>query len=408
MIVEREKKKEKSLICLVQSKVIRLLSLSASGLCSLSIAVLCTGCRTDEPITPPEEEQKGDTTQTEIIGFYLLNEGNMGSNKATLDYYDYRTATYRRNIYAEANPDVPKELGDVGNDLQIYGGRLYAVINCSNKVEVLDVGTCRRIGQVDIPNCRYIAFDGQYAYVTSYAGPVSLDASHAQIGYVARFDTATLQIDATCIVGYQPDELAVVGNKLYVANSGGYMMPDYDSTLSVIDLTTFREIKRITVAKNLHRVRADKYGQLWVSSRGDYYDTPAKLYCINTASDEVTASLNVAASDLDIVGDSLYACATAWDYIEMDDKISYSIINVRTREVVCDNFITDGTEQQIDKPYGIKVNPVTREIFVTDAKNYVYPGALHCYSPDGVRKWSVQTGDIPAHMAFVRQLKIIN
>jgi len=368
-------------------------------------SLLIAGCRTDEPVTPPEEERKGDTTHTEIIGFYLLNEGNMGSNKSTLDYYDYTTATYRRNIYAEANPDVPKELGDVGNDLQIYGGRMYAVINCSNKVEVLDANTCKRIGQVNIPNCRYICFDGQYAYVTSYAGPVSLDASHAQIGYVARFDTTTLQIDTICLVGYQPDELAVVGNKLYVANSGGYMMPDYDSTVSVIDLTTFKEIKRIAVAKNLHRVRADKYGKLWVSSRGDYYDMPAKLFCIDTESDEVIASLGIAVSDLDIAGDSLYACATAWDYIEMDDKISYSIINVRTREVVCEKFITDGSESMIAKPYGIKVNPVTQEIFVTDAKNYVNPGMLHCYSPDGGLKWSVQTGDIPAHITFVKQCK---
>lgn len=365
------------------------------------VSLLIAGCRRDEPVTPPEEEQKGEVVQNEIAGFYLLNEGNMGSNKSTLDYYDYTTATYSRDIYAEANPNVPKELGDVGNDLKIYGGRMYAVINCSNKVEVLDARTCKRIGQVDIPNCRYITFDGRYAYVTSYAGPVSLDASHAQIGYVARFDTASLQIDATCLVGYQPDEPAVVNGKLYVANSGGYMVPDYDSTVSVIDLTSFTETKRITVAKNLWRARADRYGQLWVSSRGDYYDTPAKLYCIDTNTDRIVDSVSMAVSALDIVGDSLYACATAWDYIEMDDVLSYSILNVRTRETVSTGFIIDGTDAQIQKPYGIKVNPLTRDIYVTDAKNYVNPGMLHCYSPAGVLQWSVRTGDIPAQIAFL-------
>lgn len=363
--------------------------------------LLLAGCRQDAPVLPPEEEQKGDTVRNEIVGFYLLNEGNMGSNKSTLDYYDYTTATYSRDIYAEANPNVPKELGDVGNDLKIYGGRMYAVINCSNKIEVLDARTCKRIGQVDIPNCRYITFSGRYAYVTSYAGPVSLDASHAQIGYVARIDTATLQIDGTCNVGYQPDELAAVGSKLYVANSGGYMSPDYDSTVSVIDLTTFRETKRIPVAVNLWRVRPDNNGLLWVSSRGDYYDVPAKLYCIDTQTDQLIDSLSIAVSALDIVGDSLYACATEWDYVAMEDVLSYSIVNVRTRKMVNSHFITDGTEAQIQKPYGIKVNPLTREIFVTDAKNYVNPGALHCYGADGVLKWSVRTGDIPAQIAFL-------
>ena len=365
------------------------------------MGVLIAGCRQDVVVFPPEEEQHGEKQISEVLGFYLLNEGNMGSNKATLDYYDYATAVYSRNIYASANPDVPKELGDVGNDLQIYGGRLYAVINCSNKVEVMDAKTARRIGQVDIPNCRYITFDGQYAYVSSYAGPVSLDASHAQTGYVARFDTATLQIDGQCLVGYQPDELAVADGKLYVANSGGYMAPDYDSTVSVIDLASFTETKRIEVAKNLWRVRADQHGQLWVSSRGDYYGTPAKLYCIDTKTDAVVDSLDVAVSALDIAGDSLYACATAWDYINYTDVVSYAIVDVRTREERTTNFITDGTDAQIHKPYGIKVHPLTREVYVTDAKNYVSPGMLHCYGQDGVRKWSVRTGDIPGMITFL-------
>ena len=367
----------------------------------LTALVVLPSCRKDEPVLPPEEEQHGDTVLTSIVGFYLLNEGNMSSNKTTLDYYDYTTATYRRNIYAESNPDVPKELGDVGNDLKIYGGRLYAVINCSNKIEVMDAKSCQRIGQIDIPNCRYITFDGPYAYVTSYAGPVSVDASHAQIGYVARIDTATLEVMDQCLVGYQPDELAVVGNKLYVANSGGYMVPNYDTTVSVIDLTTFKETRRITVAKNLWLVRPDAYGYLWVSSRGDYYDTRAKLYCIDSRTDQVVDSLDVAVSSMDIVGDSLYACATDWNYETYDNEITYTIVNVRTRQVVTRRFITDGTDAQIDKPYCVRVHPITRDIYITDAKNYVTPGNLHCYSPEGVLRWSTRTGDIPAKIAFL-------
>ncbi len=77
------------------------------------------GCREDPKIPSSEQEQAGTAEQTSIQGLYLLNEGNMGSNKATLDYYDYSQALYMRNIYAQANPNVPMELGDVGNDLQI-------------------------------------------------------------------------------------------------------------------------------------------------------------------------------------------------------------------------------------------------------------------------------------------------
>ena len=364
-------------------------------------AIVICSCRQEVTIFTPEEEVHGEKQETEIEGFYLLNEGNMGSNKSTLDYYDYATATYHRNIYAEANPTVPKELGDVGNDLQVYGNRLYAVINCSNKVEVMDLHTSKRIGQIDIPNCRYIRFKGQYGYVTSYAGPVEINPNYEQIGYVAKFDTATLQVTDRCLVGFQPDELEIAGNKLFVANSGGYMVPNYENTVSVIDLNTFKETKRIDVDINLHRLRADSHGQLWVTSRGDYYDIPSRLYCIDLETETVVDYVPTAVSNLDLAGDSLYEYATEWSYIEMRDVVTYGIVDVRTRRLVDTCFIKDGTEQKIKKPYGIKVNPKTKEIYITDAKDYVTPGVIYCFSPEGIQKWNTRTGDIPAHIAWV-------
>ena len=88
----------------------------------LSLTLAATSCREDELVVPTEYEIIGDeNNDTSVRGFYLVNEGNMGSNKCTLDYYDYRTGLYSRNFYAEKNPNVIKELGDVGNDIGIYG-----------------------------------------------------------------------------------------------------------------------------------------------------------------------------------------------------------------------------------------------------------------------------------------------
>ena len=81
--------------------------------------LLLQSCRHDIIVWPSEEEEVGDTRQDSILGFYLLNEGNRGSNKGTMDYYDYTTGTYIRNIYGNANPSAVKELGDVGNALRI-------------------------------------------------------------------------------------------------------------------------------------------------------------------------------------------------------------------------------------------------------------------------------------------------
>ncbi len=367
------------------------------GSCVLLLFFLLS-CRGPEIILPSEEEQRGETMHTEVQGFYLLNEGNMGSNKATLDYYDYTTATYTRNIFAEANPEITQGLGDVGNDLRIYGNRLYAVINCSNLIEVMDARSAKHIGQLNIPNCRYLAFADGYGYCTSYAGPVQI--GNTQIGYVAKFDTATLRIVDTCHVGFQPDGLEVVGNRLYVANSGGYLAPDYDSTLSVIDLASFKQVATIPVAPNLHRVQADHLGQLWVSSRGDYFDTPSRLFCLSLSSTTNSLdTLNIPVSNFCILGDSLYYISTEYSYETYEDVISYGIVDIRTHQLLTTYLITDGTT--LVKPYGIAVHPTTREIYITDAGNYVTPGMLYCFSPQGSLQWSVRTGDIPSAICFL-------
>lgn len=136
----------------------------------MSVCIL-SSCRTEPEMASSSSVEVGDRQLGTYRGFYLLNEGNMGSNKCTLDYYDYEEGIYYRNIYAERNPSVVMELGDVGNDMAVYRDRLYIVVNCSHKVEVLDARTAVRIGQVDIPNCRFIKFVGDKAYVSSYVGP---------------------------------------------------------------------------------------------------------------------------------------------------------------------------------------------------------------------------------------------
>lgn len=370
---------------------------------SMLLLLFCA-CRKEEPIVPSTDtDVTPGTAGEDIKGFFLLNEGNMGNNKSTLDYFDYETGVYTKNIYAERNPGVVKELGDVGNDLQIYGNKLYAVINCSHFVEVMDVETARHITQISIPNCRYIVFDKGCAYVSSYAGPVQIDPN-ARLGYVAKVDTVSMEVVDTCTVGYQPEEMVICGGKLYVANSGGYRVPNYDRTVSVIDLKTFTEIRKIDVAVNLHRMEVDRRGYIYVSSRGDYYDTPSRTFIIDSRTDKVVGEIeNLANSEMALCGDSLYVYSTEWSYYTNDWTITYALYDTAKGEVITRNFITDGTQKEIEIPYGVAVNPETREFFVTDAKNYVTPGKLHCYSREGVRKWSVTTGDIPAHFAFTRK-----
>lgn len=372
------------------------------------MTLFLSGCRHDELVVPTEYDIINDVPDpdTSIRGFYLVNEGNMGSNKCTLDYFDYFTGLYARNFYAERNPNVIKELGDVGNDIGIYGSKLYVVVNCSHKVEVLDSRTGTRLGQVDIPNCRYVRFYRGKAYVSSYVGPVLIDPD-APKGAVYEVDTTSLKVTRKVSVGYQPEEMEIVDDYMYVANSGGYRVPNYDNTVSVIQMVDFKQVQQIPVGINLHRLKKDRYNKLWVTSRGDYQSRPSRMYVLDKRRGYnqmiVTDTLPFGVSNMAIRGDSLYFYSTEWNNYTQSNTITYGIVDVRTKQLISNNFITDGTEKEITIPYGIAVHPETGDILVTDAKNYVSSGTLYCFDRLGRKKWSVRTGDIPAHITFLKR-----
>ena len=364
------------------------------------LLILVCGCREDDIVVQPVIDETGEKTVTDYLGLYVLCEGNMGSNKATLDYLDLHTGQYYKNIFPSRNPQQVKELGDVGNDAKIYGSRLWLVINCSNKVEVCTADSAFSLGHVDIPNCRYLAFDGGYAYVSSYVGPVG---GSSVLGSVYKVDTLSLRVVGQVSVGYQPEEMAIVGEKLYVANSGGYEAihgRDYDCTVSVIDLPTFKEERRINVAPNLFRLRADHYGQLWVTSRGDYGEYPSRLYRLKPDANglmEKADSVDVPVSDIAMRGDSL--CFVGVNYDEYWNAVpTFGVVDMKIGQLVTDHLLMDVSE--IETPYGLMVHPLTGDIFVLDATNYVSSGWLFCFDKNGIFKWKTSTGDIPGHACW--------
>lgn len=344
-------------------------------------------------------------------GFYILCEGNMGSNKATIDFYDSDADTLYMNIYPAMNPTVVKALGDVGNDMLQYGSRKYATINVSGQLEIMNAYCCH-IAEINIQNCRSIVAAGGFVYVSSYAGPIDVgNPNYAQRGYVAKVDTATLKLVDTCLVGYQPDGMAVLDGKLYVANSGGYMAPRYDSTLSVIDLASFREIGRITVAPNLDQVIADTARHcLYVSSRGDYAAHQPAVYCVSPAPHGSPLALSkkcVLGKGSDVVrGKGLLLADDRIWFIRLNQVGYYDL---ETEQVT---MLSLPNEQQFKNLYALYISPCPltgkgsdavrgKELYVTDADWYVNPGHLYRYRQDSVGNWQLvshhRTGDIPGH-----------
>ena len=342
-------------------------------------------CRGDEVIYPTIDTHVADEVRGG--GLYVLCEGNMGSNKARLDYMNLATGTYYANWYGSQNPTQLKELGDVGNDIKQHGGRLYAVINCSHKVEVMDL-QARHIAKIDIPNCRYLAFKGDKMYVSAYVGSV---ATPELLGSVFEIDTATLAVTREVKVGHQPDELCIVDDKLYVCNSGGYLTNRYDSTLSVIDLHSFTELRKIPVGLNPTRVRVDDQKHLWVTCQGNYSSVKPQIVILEN--EQPVYRIPTPCANISLLGANAYVIDAENNELKVFSTIDYQR-SPSERGL-------GGVLSSMEHPYGLLAT--SDALYITDAKNYVSSGVLYCFGYDGVKRWSAQTGDIPGHLCRVTE-----
>ena len=378
----------------------------------LAIAlVAAAGCRKEDTLRflPGENGEPSDyevvdaavNASAKPSGIYLVNEGNQGSNKARLDFLNFHNGFYIRDVFTEYNPEVVKGLGDTGNDVQVYKGKVFVVVNGSHKVEIMDAYSMKRLAQVDVPNCRFIAFDGNCAYVTSYVAK-DAEALKTQKGALYRIDLDTYKVSGQVTVGYQPEQLVIRDGKAYVANSGGYVT-GYDNTVSVVDLKSMKVEYNIEVAVNLELMLVDAEGTIWVSSRGNYSDVSSTLNYLVKKGDkyELGGSVNVPVSSMALAGDKIYVIGSTYTPPTWALTTTYNIVNAKTRKLESGSFITDGTESDITTAFTVTVNPGNGDIYVTDAKDYVSSGILHCYTGSGKHKWSVHTGDIPGRIAFL-------
>lgn len=359
-------------------------------------------CSEDEPEILGQDVEEVPATSASsggsYAGFYVLNEGNMGSNKCTLDYYDYDRHTYIRNIYAERNPEVVMSLGDTGSDMGIYGDKLYIVVNGSHKVEVLEARSARRVGKVDVSSPRRIAFDGNHAYVTSFVGGLE------DKGTLVRIDLDKMQVDGMLTVGYCPEGVVVKDGKLYVANSQLYSKGIFDNTITVIDAKEWKVDYTITAEVNLCHILFDQYDQLWVNSKGNYADKGSCLLCIRKdESGRYTKvqKLDIVVENMTFAKNRIFYYGNTYDE-SWNKTSSYGSVTPSTNPDAVQQAVLTGSHMP-QTPYCLAVNPDTQQFYITDAKNYTSSGSLSSYDKTGKYKWSVTTGDIPGHITFLKK-----
>ena len=389
-------------------------------------ALVFCACRKDPVPEPPSKDADLTGEKVEIPGFpesakklFVLNEGGMGSNNASLDFLRVSDGNYITGAFKKMNPDVGAGLGDVGNDLAVHGDELWIVVNNSGIVEVVSAKDETEIAAIAVPTPRNIAFDDRFAYVTSWAGAyvswTSPEDSKNPKGQVYKIDLGTKQVAGTVEVGYQPEGIAYYDGKLYVANSGGIssqLPPDYayDNTVSIIDTKSFKVTQTLEVQVNLKNVYADGKGKIYVTTLGNYFDVHSGLYAFSAANpSDVGRIKDLHVSCSSVLGDTVYCIGTE-DEFNWNVAHTYYVWAVQARNDKSEAFMVyDYVPLKITgTPYGMTVvervnSKSLHYLLVGDAGDYFNPGTVSCYQLDHndyAKLWSVDAGVCPGHFAL--------
>jgi len=354
-------------------------SLSAIALLS---ACVFTGCSSSEdgPTPPPHEE--------EVSGLYILNEGSYEMNNSTLSLFSQ----------PEGNPGVVvpdifennngRKLGDTGHDFVVYGSKMYVAVYGSGTIEVTDLSG-KSIKQIKTDNT---GANIQPRYLTTHSGKVYVTLFD---GFLARLDTTSLAIEAKIAVGRNPENVVVANNKLYVANSGGMdynTAIGYDNTVSVVDIASFSETKKIEVVFNPSNMVTDSEGDVYLVSLGNYtLEVPNTLQKIDSQTDEVSSIEIANATEMASVGDKIYMIYSQYDEDIRSQTITYYVYDAITETVITENFISDGTV--VAFPYKISADVVSGNVYITNS-DYVNNGDIYEFSSAGklLNKFEVGIG----------------
>ena len=327
---------------------------------------------------PTEEPEDSD------FDVWVLNEGLWNGNNGSITAYNTSTQATTADIYSSANNG--QLLGDTPNDIQLYGSKVYVAVSVSSQINVLDAQTGVSVKQLPIAangtgsQPRQIACHNGKVYVCCFDGSV------------VKIDTATLEIESTAKAGRNPDGICVANNKLYVSNSGGMDFPNYDNTVSVFDVNTLAVVKTITVRMNPTQMKADKNGNIYLVSIGNYDDTPSALQRINTTTDQVE-ELFEGISGFDMYNDYLY-----FYYADFMLGTTFQIFDILQDSIVNKNFISGGDLPTT--PNGISVNPRTGDVYIFDALDYKSTGDVYCFDKNGNKKFTFEAGIIPKKAIF--------
>ena len=357
----------------------RVRSLFYAMLCMLALGASFASCSDDDNEEPWDDSGSTVTLPRERV--YILNEGTMGYNNATLAFYAPNgDADFIADIYKKQNEGA--SLGDTGQDMLEYNGAIYVSVYRSNYLAKLNAAGVEqaRISFADDADLsagiRYLAAEDGYIYASFYGG------------VVAKINANTLQVENKLTgQGSNLEGVAIENGRLYVANSytvtpeGSYV---YHTDVFVIDLRTFTRVETLEVAQNPNMMLEEDdrvYLISWDYDRDQYV-----LQLIdpqqNNKVTELGYASHVAAND-----DVLYVVDSRVDYSnwpETSANNTFYTYNVSTSTKNDDSFLKNApAELATEVVYMIEVNDDNGDIYIGTTGHSNQNGNIYRFRADG-------------------------
>lgn len=340
-----------------------------------------------------DDDNQGFPFDPKDSGVLILNQGGWGQNNAGLSLYEPKDSVMTLDIFNG-------RLGETAQDMIIYGSKLYISVAGSKLISVVDMKTLKEISQVktdlelddnsklSLEPYFFTAKDNKIYFTTQ--DPLTGN------GYILKIDTLSLKIENLTQVGTNPVGIAEYGNKLYVANSGFY--PNFDNTMSIVDLETFKEEEKMTVGLNPSSIASNGNGKLYLIYKGDYTpENPGGFQIINTHSKKIeTDNYEYPVQNLVITNNILYLYDSRY---ENSSSIHNGVLkyDLQTNKYMEEPAVSP--EKIEGTPYALNVHPVTKEIYLaTSITNQ--RGKMHIFNSKGELEIKESAGIYPCKILF--------
>jgi len=323
-------------------------------------------------------------------GLFVINEGNFMYGNASLTYYDPETRQVIEDVFYQINA-LP--VGDVAHSMTIRDSLAYLVVNNSGRIYILNTNTFKVKGKITgLTSPRYIHFIRETkAYVSDlYARSITV------VNPLTMEVTGAISVNNSNDESYQhATEQMLQYDKYVYINCWSY-----DNQVLVIDSELDQVVDSVEVIKQPNSMVLDRNHALWVLCDGGDEGSPyghekAGLMKIAAGSTEAELILSFAGDalprDLRIngTGDTLY-------YIN-GNVYRYAISGYTDSELLVESPY--GTNM-FSGFYGLEVDPISSEIYVADAIDFVQRGMVYRFSPEGIPVDTFRTGIAPGAFCF--------